>query len=528
MKCLRKIFNNPTNTLMKNMKVNLKQLMGLMLVMLLALQCSSEGFSSGTSSGRRLRAPNMRRKTTQGGVSGFGVRSSQTDDFSSNASQTSKKRTIKSTGGSSLLPESFDVEQDDVKQSRSAPQKVLSAEGLAVKDELKVEFGEGHGETTDEALKEAMRDVLQKVVGVYVDSDFRMNNDEIIRDEIITYSNGFIDHYKKMDEEDDKNGRGKVVTIKAWVKMRDFVNRVKKIAPSQTVKVDGVLLDSDVGNKIRAEALLKRTLSELNPAMDLLEVELVENIRPEVQGANDDFVTLRYVFQVRYSKKRFYQEFIPRLSGVLDQISATSHRDRDMTLIVKKVGVFPALSIDRVGGEGWEERQVSGFWLEPKNYWYGGLSYETPKPVSCVSAIVKVTRGGAAIVREWNLSERLTSVYNSCRADFYERSRKVLCVLKLMDANGNLLTQSSCRIVDGCFLPEWSVDFDHVETGVDFIPFIRSWGSDIVDKRTDNGYSKGVGWLDRYVGCIDIAVDREDVSKIKSAEIKLETTNKGE
>ena len=126
MKCLRKIFNNPTNTLMKDMKVNLKQLMGLMLVMLLALQCSSEGFSSGTSSGRRLRVPNMRRKTTQGGVSGFGVRSSQTDDFSSNASQTSKKSTIKSTGGSSLLPESFDVEQDDVKQSKSTPQKVLT------------------------------------------------------------------------------------------------------------------------------------------------------------------------------------------------------------------------------------------------------------------------------------------------------------------------------------------------------------------------------------------------------------------
>ena len=52
--------------------------------------------------------------------------------------------------------------------------KVLSAAGLAVNEDLKVEFGEGIGETKDEALKEAIRDVLQRVVGTYVDSDFRV------------------------------------------------------------------------------------------------------------------------------------------------------------------------------------------------------------------------------------------------------------------------------------------------------------------------------------------------------------------
>jgi len=166
-----------------------------------------------------------------------------------------------------------------------------------------------------------MKDVLQKVVGVYVDSDFRMNNDQIIKDEIITHSNGFIDHYKKMEESDDPNGRGKTVTIKAWVKMRDFVNRMKKIVPRQCVAMDGVLLDSELTNKLNAEALLRKELGGLNPALDLLEVSLVDGIRPAIRDAAGDSITLRYVFQLRFSKKRYYQEFVPRLSRLLDQIA---------------------------------------------------------------------------------------------------------------------------------------------------------------------------------------------------------------
>lgn len=228
---------------------------------------------------------------------------------------------VKSAGGNSLLPEGFDSEDADSKKRSAEDQKVLSAEGLAVKDDIKIEFGEGHGETTDEALKEAMKDVLQKVVGVYVDSDFRVNNDEIIQDEIITHSNGFIDHYKKMDEEDDKNGRGKVVTIKAWVKMRDFVNRMKKIAPSQKVKVDGLLMYNELGNNLNAEALLRKEFENFDPIMDLMEVKLIDSVRPSIQSSTDDSVVLRYAYIVKYSNDKYYKKFLPRISALLDQIA---------------------------------------------------------------------------------------------------------------------------------------------------------------------------------------------------------------
>ena len=512
MKCLRKIFNNPTNTLMKNMKVNLKQLISLTFATLLALQGSSEGFSSGTSSGRRLRAPNMRRKTTQGGVSGFAERSSQTDDFSSNASQTSKKSTIKSTGGSSLLPESFDVEQDDVKQSKSALQKVLSAEGLAVKDELKVEFGEGHGETTDEALKEAMRDVLQKVVGVYVDSDFRMNNDEIIRDEIITYSNGFIDHYKKMDEEDDKNGRGKVVTIKAWVKMRDFVNRMKKIAPSQTVKVDGVLLDNELGNKLNAEALLRKEFENFDPVMDWMEINLVDSIRPEIQSSQDGAVVLRYVYVIRYSKEKYYKKFLPRVNTLFNQISTGKPIDRSERYRVEKMEIFPCNW--SVYSEPWKVHSVLGFFLEEMQRQDTGRPcfIDDIKKLGIVSIAQNITRGGVISIREWRMSEHLAEVYYKIVEQAYERvERRSNCVFSLLDAKGNHLSEAVQKI-DFHLLFENSCE-------VDVVPLMAA---------PITIFGGRIGRVDRHVGFIDIVVDKDDISKIKSAEIKLETTNKGE
>lgn len=60
-------------------------------------------------------------------------------------------------------------------------QKVLSAAGLAVNEDIKVEFGEGIGETKDEALKEAIRDVLQRVVGTYLCKNVSRKTVEIYR-----------------------------------------------------------------------------------------------------------------------------------------------------------------------------------------------------------------------------------------------------------------------------------------------------------------------------------------------------------
>lgn len=473
-----------------------------------ALQTLAIGFNSTPS--RRLESPRLRKESVDqkrdSSNSGYGKSRSNTQSVTTPAPKRKQRKADSPDTNTSLLPEGFDADgaSSTKRSSTEGNRKVLSAEGMAFKEAIKVEYGDGHGETADEALKEAMKDVLQKVVGVYVDSDFRMNNDQIIKDEIITHSNGFIDHYKKMEESDDPNGRGKAVTIKAWVKMRDFVNRMKKIAPRSCVAMDGVLLNSELTNKLNAEALLRKELGGLNPGLDLLEVSLVDGIRPAIMDAAGDSITLRYVFQLRFSKKRYYQEFVPRLSRVLDQIATAKRKERGLSLEVQKVAAYPFwLGYSR--WENWKECSVAAFNVRPKN------RYE--KPETCVSLIANVTRSGAACVREWTLSERLNEVYRECIRKARERSRSIVCALRLNDELGEMLTYASCRIPA-------NMAFQECYHYPDFVPFFPMWPSEVgIDQPP---------WRDRYVASMDISVNREDVQKIKSAEIKLETNMKGE
>lgn len=409
--------------------------------------------------------------------------------------------------------------------------KVLSAEGLNVKEDIKVEFGEGVAETEESALQEAMRDVLQKVVGVYVDSDFRMKNDEIIKDEIVTHSNGFIDHYKILESNNAQDGRGIHVTIKAWVKMRDFVNRMKKIEPKQVVKVDGVLLQSDLGNRLNAEALLEKELGDLNPVLDLMQIRILDNHRPEIQASTGNSVTLRYVFQIKYSKDKYYKQFLPRITSVLDQICEKRLKDRVVPMKVINVDSFP-LQIRRgqyTETEPHKGTSVPTCCLVCQTMWKG-------RNKNSISIVTRMSKSGAATSREWLLSDRLKKVFMG----FLERNDrygfKADCVLRLRDAQGEDLGVGTVEICQDDLLVYRIYNSDYNDYGgtPEFIPLIKAhvypdyevseecWKklqNSIIEQRW-SGYHM---FSDRYIGYVDVTIARSDVSKIKSAEIKLET-----
>ena len=51
---------------------------------------------------------------------------------------------------------------------------------------------EGVGVSADEALKDAFRNAVRQVVGAFVDEETRIENEEVISDKVLTYSDGFI------------------------------------------------------------------------------------------------------------------------------------------------------------------------------------------------------------------------------------------------------------------------------------------------------------------------------------------------
>lgn len=504
---------------------------------LLTLQSLAVGFDSGSS--RRLGSPRLRRTDNSGKSTSSGVyyrKSEAATEETRTSSTARRRRQSPQSSESSLLPEGFDADESS-STTKTASQaafqksdKVLSAEGLALKDDIKVEFGEGHGETVEEALKEALKDVLQKVVGVYVDSDFRMNNDQIIKDEIITHSNGFIDHYKKIEESDDQNGRGKTVTIKAWVKVRDFVNRMKKIAPSQTLKMDGLLLDNEIDNNVNAETLLRKEFEGLDPILDLMEVGLVSSIKPEVMSTDNGFVVLRYVFAIRYSKEKYYQQFVRRTNRLFDQIATKKIGTRSVPFKIAQIDCHPCANEGARPDDYWKKHEVRAYYLLDQ---VGGRSSWLSKPERVISIVQALTRGGVATVKEWELSEHLKRVYDEIREKYNRGTGTIQCEFSVLDEDGQQLSSAVQSISKSNLFHCFSV-----EELPDFIPLMKvNWlmmSSDSYDKCISlvRGVSFSGGsycsYVDKYIGYIDISIDKDDIKKIKSAEIKLRKDNKGE
>ena len=223
-------------------------------------------------------------------------------------------------------------------------------------DTVKVQ-GRGVGTTKAEALKDAYRDAVERAIGLYADAETIADNDQLIKNQVLTHSNAYITDYRELGEE--KLGGGLIrLRILATVQKRALTTKLSGVMPTQTALLNSTGLQNVhaqlVTKEKRAEdaaALLKNALDGINPMKSLM----VANIRPETQKIitaddnsgdyskkggrrrggrggrgrgetgepNANSVTLRYLFEVRLDREKYFSEFVPNLKKVLDQISLT-------------------------------------------------------------------------------------------------------------------------------------------------------------------------------------------------------------
>ena len=70
---------------------------------------------------------------------------------------------------------------------------VLPVCGQAADDAIVSTMGNGVGASTEEALKDSFRDAVERAVGVFVDAEAQAENDQLIRDQVLTHSNACIE-----------------------------------------------------------------------------------------------------------------------------------------------------------------------------------------------------------------------------------------------------------------------------------------------------------------------------------------------
>lgn len=208
----------------------------------------------------------------------------------------------------------------------------------------------GVGRDKETALKDAYRDAVERAVGLYVDAETMAKNDAIVKDQVLTQSNAYVTHY---DEIEAKSVDGLMqVRIVATVKKSALVKNVQETIPGTTVDVNASALQDAHAQLVSREkqagdaaALLRNVMDKLDPIRTLV----VPGLRAESQKllAGDtvkvnyeplpaDKVMLRYLFELKLDREKYFNEFVPPLKRVLDQIALKKKETRLTELVSQK------------------------------------------------------------------------------------------------------------------------------------------------------------------------------------------------
>jgi hypothetical protein len=178
-------------------------------------------------------------------------------------------------------------------------------------------IAEGAGLSKEEALKDAFRAAIRQVVGEVVDSAVQVRNDELIKDEILLYSDGFIPHHDVTAATVERGIHR--VTIHATVERRSLVSKL------QAAKITVKTLDDD-GEDVVGKVFTEREARDAAKAMvakafvgfpsDQLEARVLDWKPVEDEG---DHITLAIKVAIAPSKdayKAFQQRLCQRLGDV--------------------------------------------------------------------------------------------------------------------------------------------------------------------------------------------------------------------
>ncbi len=123
----------------------------------------------------------------------------------------------------------------------------------------------GYGTTVREATKAALRSAVEQVVGTMVDATTLVENDELIEDEILTYSAGMIATSKAIGEPKKSADGIYTVKIKASVKKSQLQEKLRATS-AVNVALDGADLFARMtaakDNLADAETMIKAVLAK--------------------------------------------------------------------------------------------------------------------------------------------------------------------------------------------------------------------------------------------------------------------------
>jgi len=182
----------------------------------------------------------------------------------------------------------------------------------------------GVGKDSDAALKNALRAAVEQAVGVLVDTETFVENDNLISDKILSLSRGFVSAYRPIGEPQTGEDGLVTVRIKAEVERTALRNRLKD-AKVIVEDVDGGSLYAETVTKINAMKS-EQEMWQIVPAF------LKESKFPESLYGAKIIGKPTYDPEKRKTTVKFevfvdngrYNAFVDSLRGVLNTLKAPS------------------------------------------------------------------------------------------------------------------------------------------------------------------------------------------------------------
>lgn len=159
---------------------------------------------------------------------------------------------------------------------------------------------DGIGLTADEALRDAFRAAVRQVLGTIVDAETRVESDQLFRDRVLTFSEGFVSHYDDIGQS-MANGLVKRSII-AWVRRGDVQLAAGRIARRQVASGNLYAQAVTKGEQHRDGLLLARKILDLSPAQ-LFDARLVGE--PRVLSVDGEQTRISYEIDVRIDPARY-------------------------------------------------------------------------------------------------------------------------------------------------------------------------------------------------------------------------------
>ncbi|GHT01398.1 hypothetical protein FACS1894139_11080 [Planctomycetales bacterium] len=200
----------------------------------------------------------------------------------------------------------------------------------------------GVGKDSDAAVKNALRAAVEQAVGALVDTETLAKNDELVSDQILTYSAGYVQSHQILGE--PKTADGLVtVKIRAVVKRNELRKTLKAASIAQVTEVDGQSLFGEAITKIEqqhsakeiAVAVVKRAFTGY--PLNVMEAKLAGKPKYDEQKK-------QWIVPVEVSVNQAkYKEFTKGVMAALRQVAISSRQGGTPTSV--ETGRAPSLRI---------------------------------------------------------------------------------------------------------------------------------------------------------------------------------------